>query len=597
MKKDSSGLQGSFSGSWRRQKEGSLPKNEEMDTDQCLRLAAYVRLSPSGEEREEGSLVSHPQRIKDFVSWKNRQTDGKWGKIAGFYVDKDQSGKDLNRPGFQKMCADIEKGMIDGVVVTELSRLSRKVKDFCHVWDFLKENNVKFISLKENFDTSTPMGELMLIQAISFAQFERETIVERIKNGSRARAERGLANGGVLCLGYDIVPEKANHRKINEEERPYVQMIFKKMLELKKMSVLLKYLGDNGYKTKEYTTKSGVKKGGKRWVLSSLHKVLTNRAYIGQREFNKKNKFKDQETLKNKDRYFFTKAQWPAIVDEDIFFDVQRILELNKKKARKYTYNYILTGLVKCPECGVSFCGKSAKGKNSKFFYYGHIRKMKTEGNDHLKRCHIENVPAPQLEQLILEQLKILGRDRKLIATLVAESHTGESEKHASLKSLILSKENKRRTLVNKMDNIVDTIGNTTDKTTRKILTESIPSLEEQRHQVTKEIAKLCLELTEQKENIVDARAVFTLLSALNKELEISPPQARILLLEEIIREIVVYEDRVRLSLYGAADVVTGLERPLSGRFLQDGKSGGESVGSSFRIRNGWGEGIRTPDQ
>ena len=85
----------------------------------------------------------------------------------------------------------------------------------------------------------------MLIQAMGFAQFERETIVGRIKNGSRARAKRGLANG-CAPLGFDLVPNKPNHRQVNEDERPYVELIFRKMLELKKMEALIKFLNTEG---------------------------------------------------------------------------------------------------------------------------------------------------------------------------------------------------------------------------------------------------------------------------------------------------------------------------------------------------------------
>ena len=593
MKKESNDSQGLYSEVWRMQEEGALQKVKDQGLDpdslQTLRIAAYVRLSPSGNDREEGSLVSHPQRIKDFVSWKNNQAGNGWGKIVKWYTDKDQSGKDLNRPDFQKMCRDIESGLVDAVLVTELSRLSRKVKDFYHLWDFLKEHNVKFISLKENFDTSTPMGELMLIQAIGFAQFERETIVERIKNGSRARAERGLANGN-LPLGFDLVFGKANYRQVNEEEKAYVQMIFKKMLELNKMANLLKFLNDNGYKTKEYTTKAGIKKGGKRWALTTLHQLLTNRAYIGQREFNKKNRTKDQSTLAKNDRYFFTKAQWPGIVDEPLFFDVQRLLEHNKKKARKYIYTYKLTGLIKCSECGASLCGKSATGKNSKFFYYGHVRKMKTQGDEHLKRCHIENIPAPQLEELVLERLKTLAKDKSLLARLVGEFHSEENEDYRILKTLIHSKENKRRALLNKMDNLVDAIGDTTDKATRRVLQEKIPVLEKERKRLTDEIKTHRNELTGQKENVVDVEKAFAFLRAFNKGLLDESASVQAQLLQDVIKEIVVLEDRVVLKIYGAKGATITPPHPPS-------TGGKTSVECSNRIRIGTVGWIRTSDR
>jgi DNA invertase Pin-like site-specific DNA recombinase len=155
MKNESANSQGKLSVSWRKQEKGrEVQKTESADQEKAAyRIAGYVRLSPTGDEREEGSLVSHPQRIKEFVDYKNVQSGGTWGAIADWYIDKDLSGKDLNRPSFKRLCNDIQAGKIDLVIVTELSRLTRKVKDFCHVWEFFREHNVKLISLKENFDT------------------------------------------------------------------------------------------------------------------------------------------------------------------------------------------------------------------------------------------------------------------------------------------------------------------------------------------------------------------------------------------------------------------------------------------------------------
>ena len=557
MSKELTDLQGTYSELWRTQKKGVPQENIDppLESQEVLRVGAYVRLSPTGEEREEGSLVSHPQRIQEFIEWKNKQVERKWGEISEWYVDKDQSGKDLNRPNFQKLCRDIKAGLIDVVIVTELSRLSRRVKDFCHIWDFLKEHNVKFMSLKENFDTSTPMGELMLIQAISFAQFERETIVGRIKNGARARAERGLAGGG-LPLGFDLVPGKPNHRQVNEDERALVQFIFKKMLELKRINKLSTYLNENGYQTKRYVTQAGKQKGGHRWVVSSLHTLLTNRAYIGQREFNKKNRTKEQSSLKSEDRYFFTDAQWPAIVDEKDFFDVQRLLEYNKKKSRKYTYHYRLTGLVKCVECGASLIGKSATGRKMKYFYYGHKRLVTTTGNEHLKKCYIENIPAPQLEELVLERLKYLAQDQDLLASLVKESHASSCKEYNSLKSLIQSAENQRKKAARQLERVLESIIDCSDKTTRQLLQKKVPDLEAKRLAFEKQVQELRSQLKgkESDQNTVSLSAAFTLLKNFRKNIDKQPLATQCQILEHIIKEIVVYQDKVVLKLYGASN-------------------------------------------
>ena len=389
-KKESNASHAILSEPWRNTKKGDsvVIKSCQNENEPKFKIAGYVRLSPTGDEREEGSLVSHPQRIKQFVESKNMQSGGDWGEIVDWYVDKDLSGKDMNRPAFQKMLADIKSGLINAVVVTELSRLNRKVKDFCEVHEYFKEHRAALFSLKENFDTSTPMGELMLIQAMSFAQFERQTIVERVKRGSRARAERGLANG-VVPLGFQLVDHRPNYRDVDEAEKAYVEFIFKKFLELKRLNKLVEFLNKNGYKTKEVLTKNGKKIGGNRWSIGSVHLLLTNRIYIGEREVNKKFRGHDAQKLQEDERYFCVKAHWGELISSELFFDVQRLLEQNKKKARKYVHEYRLTGLIECAECGTRLTGKSGNGIGGKYFYYGHKRKMLVQGDRHL-------LPSPQ---------------------------------------------------------------------------------------------------------------------------------------------------------------------------------------------------------
>ncbi len=399
-------------------------------------LGPYIRLSPTGDDREEGSLVSHPHRIKQFVESKNLQHDGGWGEVVDWYVDKDLSGKDMNRPSFQRMLGDIRAGRINAVIVTELSRLNRKVKDFCEVWEFFKDHGVTLFSLKENFDTSTPMGELMLIQAMSFTQFERQTIVDRIKKGARARAERGLANG-YIPLGFQLVEHRPNYREVHEGERTVVEMIFRKFLELKGLSPLMKYLNENGYRTKEFVTKTGKKAGGNRWALSSLYSVLTNRSYIGEREVNKRFRSTDPGKLKEEEKYFYVEAHWKALIPKEMFYDVQRLMEQNRQKARKYIHDYRLTGLVVCSECGASMVGKSGTGKNGSYFYYGHKRKALKDGDRHLQRCRVENVSAPMLEEAIVSRLKSLSRDRELVRELAKVTATESRSQLEHNKSLM----------------------------------------------------------------------------------------------------------------------------------------------------------------
>ncbi len=335
----------------------------------------------------------------------------------------------MNRPAFQKMCKDIVSRKVNAVIVTELSRLSRSVKDFCHFWDFLKEHNVKFFSLKENFDTSTAIGELMVIQAISFAQFERQTIVERTKNGIQARAERGLSNGGQRALGYDSHPTKKCHLIVNEEEKIIVNFIFNKFLELGSLSKTLNFLNKNGYKTKSSVNKGGKQRGGSRWTLTTLYTLLTNLVYIGKREFNKRNRNKNQLELSLSERYKVYDSQWPAIVSQELFNEVQERLEKNKKELRKSHHCYILSGLAYCGLCGQKLSGVGANGNNRKYFYYSHKRKMLTQGDRHLKKCELENIPVHSLEEAVNFRIKNLVKNKAFLLELVKNNNMQNQER------------------------------------------------------------------------------------------------------------------------------------------------------------------------
>jgi len=585
-KKESSASHGKLSEPWRNTKKGELVEIRKLHPEERrFRVAGYVRLSPTSDDREEGSLVSHPQRIQQFVESKNIQNGGNWGEIVDWYVDKDLSGKDMNRPAFQKMLADIKSGLINAVVVTELSRLNRKVKDFLEVYEFFKTHNVAFFCLRENFDTSSSIGELMLIQAMSFAQYERQTIVDRIKKGARARAERGLANG-YIPLGFKGVEHRPNYRETDETERLYIEMIFQKFLELKRINRLAGYLNENGYKTKEFVTKAGKKAGGNRWTISSLHSLLTNRSYIGEREVNKRFRSTDQEKIKDEERYFFVEAHWPALISKDLFFDVQRLLEQNKKKARKYVHEYRLTGLIECSECGVKLVGKSGTGKNGKYFYYGHKRKMIVGNDRHLQRCRVENVPALQLEEAVVERLKDLSTDRDLVAELARSTASDSKGKLEHKKSLMAAKEQERRKLDQKVKNLIDAIAEENDKESRAGLSQKLRLTRVELEQSEMGLLDLKQDY-ERTNNIVDISEVMEFLREFRDgAFEAQPMAAQAEILNCRIRRMIVKNDGVYVEIFG--------RKPESVLRLLDGEGSSEIKNPTAYPLGGTRSGVRT---
>src|SRR3989344_2875365 len=171
------------------------------------KIGEYTRVSTEEQAQvQEGSLETQKHRIRAFVEYKNSQQPA-WGKIIESYTDEGLSAKDTRRPAFQRMMRDIRSGKINLIVVTDLSRLTRNILDFCLLLEDLRKYNAKFLSIKEQFDTSTPAGEMMVFNMVNLAQFERKQTSERVSMNFHSRALRGLSNGGGILLGFDKGPE------------------------------------------------------------------------------------------------------------------------------------------------------------------------------------------------------------------------------------------------------------------------------------------------------------------------------------------------------------------------------------------------------
>ena len=517
------------------------------------RLGMYIRLSPSDEIREEGSLISHPQRIQDHVNYRNMQNPG-WGTIVEKYEDKDVSGKDMNRPAYLRMLGDIKSGKINGVIVTELSRLNRNVKDFLQFWDFLKRYNGKFFSLKENFDTSTAIGEMMVIQSVSFAQFERNSIVERIRYGARARAERGLSNGSQRCLGYDIDPHRRNYLVVNEAEKPTVKLIFDKFLELGKVETTRVWLNKEGYRTKEYVSKNGEHHGGKLFTHATLYGVLTNKTYIGLREFNKANRSVPPDELDPQERYRVSKAVWPAIIESDVFRAVQERLEKNAKTMRKHKHVYLLSEKLVCGECGMALVGKSATGSSKVHFYYGHSRKFSNKNDAHAKHCILERIPAKAIETAVITRMKHLAKNPKLVAQIAKDSQSLSEKGLSEREKLIAARNDDLAATKAKIANLTDRLATLDKNYPSESLLEGLRRLEAQKVEILESIKTMEAE-QEMNAEVIDMEFVFQVLQIFNRgefsKLAIMDQKK---LVEGFVHRLTLGQNIVHAEYYGQVD-------------------------------------------
>ena len=341
------------------------------------RIGIYVRVSTEEQAQVvDGSIDSQQYRLKSFIEFKNGQ-EKNWGKVVDTYIDDGYSAKDTKRPAYQRMMKDIHAGKVNLILVTDISRLSRNIADFCMLLKDLEARKAKFFSAKEQFDTSTPAGEMMIYNMINLAQFERKQTSERVSINFHSRALRGLVNGGVSMLGFEKDPTNSGKLIIVKDEVAHAQKIFKEYLQNASLQATANLLNDKGIKPKviNHKRKRHIVEG--RWTVSTVRNVLTNLAYIGKREINRGNKDEDQGYLKPWQRYQIVDAAWKGIIDEADFYSAQSLLEENRQKERTRLKDtlprfYLLSGIIQCGECGRALIGQTSHGRNQAHRYYGH---------------------------------------------------------------------------------------------------------------------------------------------------------------------------------------------------------------------------------
>ncbi len=357
-----------------------------------FKIALYIRVSTEDQaENPEGSIRNQTERLKDYIKMKSH--DGDFGELVETYCDPGISAKDMNRPAFQRMLKDIENKKINLVMVTELSRLTRSTKDFAEINEFFKEHDCKFLSLRDNFDSTTAAGEMIMLTIASFAQFERRQLGERIANAFQARSKRGLWNGGALPLGYEVDPDKPGHLRIIQSEAEIVQKVFEFSLKHETLSTTGKGLNAAGVVMPRQIRK-GAKVRHSHFTIENVYRLLTNKAYIAVRVYRVKDEWRE------------SKACWEPIIDETVFYRVQKILSVDAKHRKPPSQNrfpYLLSGVLYCKACGDRLCGKSAHGKGGKIAYYEHTQFFKATSLLHTKSlyCYPKRILAYKIEPVV----------------------------------------------------------------------------------------------------------------------------------------------------------------------------------------------------
>lgn len=253
-----------------------LVRSERSD-GRPIRCAIYTRKSTEeGLEKEFNSLDAQREACAAYIV--SQRHEG-WTLLPDQYDDGGYSGGSMERPGLKQLMADVAVGKVDVIVVYKVDRLTRALSDFAKIVDVLDAARASFVSITQSFNTTTSMGRLTLNVLLSFAQFEREVISERVRDKIAASKKKGMWMGGPVPLGYDVVERKLI---VNAAEAETVRHIMHRYLELGTVPALVQALATEGIVSKRQFWSNGRQRGGTAYGRGALYNLLGNQLYRGK---------------------------------------------------------------------------------------------------------------------------------------------------------------------------------------------------------------------------------------------------------------------------------------------------------------------------
>jgi site-specific DNA recombinase len=363
------------------------------------RCAIYTRKSTEeGLDKDFNSLDAQREACAAFIQ--SQKHEG-WTVVPTAYDDGGYSGGSMVRPALKQLLADIEAGRIDVVVVYKVDRLTRALSDFAKLVEIFERRGVSFVSITQQFNTTTSMGRLTLNILLSFAQFERELIGERVRDKIAASKKKGMWMGGTVPLGYDVKDRKL---VVNKAGALTVVDIYGRYVRLKSVRALQQELDAAGIRSKSRIRSDGREAGKQRFSQGALYLLLQNRTYRGEAT-HKGNAYPGEHEP------IVDKALWEAVQATLAENRVDRASGANTKAPS------LLTGLL-FDESGGRLTPTWSVKKGKRYRYYVSTSLVKGDRKTETPRYRI---PAGDLDTAVVERLrKLLAGSGELIDALAS---------------------------------------------------------------------------------------------------------------------------------------------------------------------------------
>ena len=372
-----------------------MARTEEI-TRQRIRCAVYTRKSSDeGLEQDYNSIDAQKDAGHAYI---NSQRQEGWIPVASDYDDPAFSGGNMERPGLKQLMVDIQAKLIDVVVVYKIDRLTRSLADFSKMVEIFDAHGVSFVSVTQQFNTTTSMGRLMLNVLLSFAQFEREVTGERIRDKISASKKKGMWMGGVPPLGFDVADRKLI---INESEAALVRRIFGDYNRCNSLTILIQHYRMEGICKKHWTTQDGKQRIGKLIDKGYVYKILNNPLYYGMIHF-KGEKYRGEHSP------IITQEMW-----ETTQAKLASSTRGSKKNQRKGKHAALLKGLIFSSDgSAMSPVGKAIPGTTKNYRYYRAVIDQKVKAGT----SGLPMMPAHEVEKAVMDNVRKILKSTDITA-------------------------------------------------------------------------------------------------------------------------------------------------------------------------------------
>lgn len=354
------------------------------------RCAIYCRKSvEEGLDQEFNSLDAQREAAEAFIL--SQKANG-WVCLPKRYDDGGFSGGNTKRPALQELLDDCEAGLVDMIVVYKIDRLSRSICDFADLTKKFEEWGVEFSSVTQEINTATSAGRMMLNILITFAQYEREVITERVRDKMSASRMKGMWVGGNVPMGYDVVNKKL---VINPAEAEIVRRVFQRYIEIQSPKLIAMELNEQNIKTRQ----------GKKWDTSYIKRMLSNHTYIGEIKY----------------RDAICKGEQEAIITREVWErckEIQKTLNAPANRSVRQEMIAPLKNVLRCGHCGGAMMPTFSNKGGRRYYYYLCSKDAKRGTTE----CPVKQIPSGDIETLVKKQLQKILSDISLVMRFAEQS-------------------------------------------------------------------------------------------------------------------------------------------------------------------------------